>query len=74
MGVICKDKVYVCVWGGGGGGGRGDYWDIKIFNATNCARRRHEATASDFFGKNKGHCGSWFLFPLILCILYMLRI
>ena len=35
----------MCVGGGGGGGG-GYNWDIKIFNATNCERRRR-----------KGHTG-----------------
>ena len=68
MGVICKENV--CVWG--------DNWDIKIFNVTNCERRRREATfvvvvvcvcvcvcggeLSEFFWKNEGHCGSDFCF------------
>ena len=35
MGIICKEKVW-CVGGVN--------WDIQIFNATNCERRRPEAT------------------------------
>ena len=73
MGVICKKK--------GVGGGGGGHWVTKIFGATNCEHRRHEATLGGSGGmpptptikvlKNEDHCGSGFCF---LCILYMLRI
>ena len=39
----------MCVCGGGGD----DNWDIRIFNATNCERRRCEATLSELCFKMK---------------------
>ena len=43
MGVICKKKVVVLVVGGLVGEGA-DNWVIKMFGATNCERRKREAT------------------------------